>query len=134
MEDPIVVFLNVSVVLQALRFEEEYLRALEEFARSCELSPSWERPQQQQQQLIDYLDNTNDLIHSKGRLKAKRLQTLLQVVLCNSLLPTHSGVNIELYFGNIRRSYNFRRYVWDGVKNHISKITYCKSLRSVYLF
>uniref|UniRef100_A0A1B6KVA8 Tetratricopeptide repeat protein 5 OB fold domain-containing protein n=1 Tax=Graphocephala atropunctata TaxID=36148 RepID=A0A1B6KVA8_9HEMI len=75
----------------ALKFEEEYLSALEEFARACELNPSWDTPASQQQQLLQYLDSTVDLVQSRGRLKAKKLQTFLQSIEPKQLGPYEGG-------------------------------------------
>lgn len=86
--------------MQTLKFEEEYRSALEEFARASELNPSWTNPRKQQEQLVQYLDNTVDLIQANGRLKAKRLQAMLQVVYflsSSELLLTKLKVKYSLF-------------------------------------
>lgn len=78
--------------MQTLKFEEEYRSALEEFARASELNPSWTNPRKLQEQLVQYLDNTVDLIQANGRLKAKRLQAMLQVVYFSPSFSSSSSV------------------------------------------
>ncbi|XP_046666019.1 tetratricopeptide repeat protein 5-like [Homalodisca vitripennis] len=75
----------------ALKFEEEYASALEEYARACELNPSWDTPSSQQQQLLQYLDSTMELVQSRGRLKAKKLQAFLQSIETKQLGPYEGG-------------------------------------------
>lgn len=82
-------------LVQTLKFEEEYRSALEEFARASELNPSWINPRKLQEQLVQYLDNTVDLIQANGRLKAKRLQAMLQVVYCS---PYSSVLLTRIFF------------------------------------
>lgn len=65
--------------LQALKFEEKYESALAELTHTSLLSPAWEAPRENRQQLIQYLDSTVELINSNGRLKAKKLAALHEV-------------------------------------------------------
>nr|CAD7416821.1 unnamed protein product [Timema poppensis] len=65
----------------ALKFEEEYLKALESFSRAQSLDPTWPPPRQKQAELLKYLDNVQDLVRNKGRLKVKKLQQMIQLAL-----------------------------------------------------
>uniref|UniRef100_A0A1B6DEG0 Tetratricopeptide repeat protein 5 OB fold domain-containing protein n=1 Tax=Clastoptera arizonana TaxID=38151 RepID=A0A1B6DEG0_9HEMI len=75
----------------ALKYEEDYKSALDAYSRSCQLDPTWEEPYTKQQQLISYLDNTVDLINNKGRLKAKKIQSLLKELNEKQLGPYEGG-------------------------------------------
>ncbi|XP_054261101.1 tetratricopeptide repeat protein 5-like [Macrosteles quadrilineatus] len=75
----------------ALKYEEEYPSALMEFTRAYELNPSWETPSKNLRQMLQYLDSIMDLLQAKGRLKAKKLQSLLQSIEDKQLGPYEGG-------------------------------------------
>nr|CAD7462444.1 unnamed protein product [Timema tahoe] len=78
-------------VCRALKFEEEYLKALESFSRAQSLDPTWPPPQQKQAELLKYLDNVQDLVRSKGKLKVKKLQQMIQSLDVKQLGPYQGG-------------------------------------------
>nr|CAD7579042.1 unnamed protein product [Timema californicum] len=75
----------------ALKFEEEYLKALESFSRAQSLDPTWPPPRQKQAELLKYLDNVQDLVRNKGRLKVKKLQQMIQSLDVKQLGPYQGG-------------------------------------------
>lgn len=66
--------------LQTLKYEEEFKLALESFNKASSYDPLWEPPKVKEQQLVKYLNDVNDLVRTCGKMKAKRLQQLIQVV------------------------------------------------------
>ncbi|XP_054263220.1 tetratricopeptide repeat protein 5-like [Macrosteles quadrilineatus] len=62
-----------------------------EFTRAYELNPSWETPSKNLRQMLQYLDSIMDLLQAKGRLKAKKLQSLLQSIEDKQLGPYEGG-------------------------------------------
>ncbi|XP_068953779.1 tetratricopeptide repeat protein 5 isoform X1 [Petaurus breviceps papuanus] len=59
------------------KYEENYEEALEGFSRAAALDPAWPEPQQREQQLLEFLDRLTSLLDSKGKVKAKKLQSML---------------------------------------------------------
>ncbi|KAL0602917.1 Tetratricopeptide repeat protein 5 [Plecturocebus cupreus] len=68
------------------KYEENYGGALEGFCRAVALDPAWPEPRQREQQLLEFLDRLTSLLESKGKVKAKKLQSML-----GSLRPAHLG-------------------------------------------
>uniref|UniRef100_A0A8C3WNA0 Tetratricopeptide repeat protein 5 n=1 Tax=Catagonus wagneri TaxID=51154 RepID=A0A8C3WNA0_9CETA len=68
------------------KYEENYGEALEGFSRAAALDPAWPEPQQREQQLLDFLNRLSSLLESKGKVKTKKLQSML-----GSLRPAHLG-------------------------------------------
>uniref|UniRef100_A0A452FNK0 Tetratricopeptide repeat domain 5 n=1 Tax=Capra hircus TaxID=9925 RepID=A0A452FNK0_CAPHI len=68
------------------KYEENYGEALEGFSRAAALDPAWPEPRQREQQLLDFLTRLTSLLESKGKVKAKKLQSML-----GNLRPAHLG-------------------------------------------
>ncbi|XP_027424523.1 tetratricopeptide repeat protein 5 [Zalophus californianus] len=68
------------------KYEENYGEALEGFSRAAVLDPAWPEPQQREQQLLEFLNRLTSLLESKGKMKTKKLQSML-----GSLRPAHLG-------------------------------------------
>ncbi|XP_046931327.1 tetratricopeptide repeat protein 5 isoform X2 [Lynx rufus] len=68
------------------KYEENYGEALEGFSRAAALDPAWPEPRQREQQLLEFLNRLTSLLESKGKVKTKKLQSML-----GSLRPTHLG-------------------------------------------
>ncbi|KAM7158854.1 tetratricopeptide repeat protein 5 isoform 1-T1 [Molossus nigricans] len=68
------------------KYEENYGEALEGFSRAAALDPAWPEPRQREQQLLEFLNRLTSLLESKGKVKAKKLQSML-----GSLRPAHLG-------------------------------------------
>ncbi|XP_003280932.1 tetratricopeptide repeat protein 5 [Nomascus leucogenys] len=68
------------------KYEENYGEALEGFSRAAALDPAWPEPRQREQQLLEFLDRLTSLLESKGKVKTKKLQSML-----GSLRPAHLG-------------------------------------------
>ncbi|KAF3830353.1 hypothetical protein GH733_004172 [Mirounga leonina] len=68
------------------KYEENYGEALEGFSRAAILDPAWPEPQQREQQLLEFLSRLTSFLESKGKVKTKKLQSML-----GSLRPAHLG-------------------------------------------
>ncbi|XP_004694753.1 PREDICTED: tetratricopeptide repeat protein 5 [Condylura cristata] len=68
------------------KYEENYGEALEGFSRAAALDPAWPEPQQREQQLLEFLNRLTSLLDSKGKVKPKKLQSML-----GSLRSAHLG-------------------------------------------
>ncbi|XP_062947130.1 tetratricopeptide repeat protein 5 [Cynocephalus volans] len=68
------------------KYEENYGEALDGFSWAAALDPAWPEPQQREQQLLGFLDRLTSLLESKGKVKTKKLQSML-----GSLRPAHLG-------------------------------------------
>ncbi|XP_022348531.1 tetratricopeptide repeat protein 5 isoform X2 [Enhydra lutris kenyoni] len=68
------------------KYEENYGEALEGFCRAAVLDPAWPEPRRREQQLLEFLNRLTSLLESKGKVKAKKLQSML-----GSLRPAHLG-------------------------------------------
>ncbi|XP_006883152.1 PREDICTED: tetratricopeptide repeat protein 5 [Elephantulus edwardii] len=68
------------------KYEENYQEALEGFSRAAALDPAWPEPQQREQQLLEFLDRLTSLLETKGKVKAKKLKSML-----GNLRPAHLG-------------------------------------------
>ncbi|XP_067391403.1 tetratricopeptide repeat protein 5-like [Emydura macquarii macquarii] len=68
------------------KYEENYTEALEGFSRAAALDPAWPEPRQRQQQLLHFLERLTSLLENKGKVKGKKLQSML-----GSLRPSQLG-------------------------------------------
>ncbi|XP_060111564.1 LOW QUALITY PROTEIN: tetratricopeptide repeat protein 5-like [Heteronotia binoei] len=68
------------------KYEENYTAALEGFAQAGALDPAWPEPRQRKQHLVDFLERLTSLLENKGKVKGKRLQSML-----GSLRPSQLG-------------------------------------------
>uniref|UniRef100_A0A8C8RG54 Tetratricopeptide repeat domain 5 n=1 Tax=Pelusios castaneus TaxID=367368 RepID=A0A8C8RG54_9SAUR len=68
------------------KYEENYTEALEGFSHAAALDPAWPEPRQRQQQLLDFLERLTSLLENKGKVKGKKLQSML-----GSLRPAQLG-------------------------------------------
>lgn len=64
---------------QALKYDERYADALDCFDRACRLDPPWEAPANERARLRALLQQASTLVKTKGKLKAKKLQAMVQV-------------------------------------------------------
>ncbi|XP_053616128.1 tetratricopeptide repeat protein 5-like [Plodia interpunctella] len=64
----------------ALKYEEQYAEALENFEYACRLDPPWETPKQELSKLTQYLIAANDLVRTKGKIKTKKLTQMVQSI------------------------------------------------------
>ncbi|XP_074838809.1 tetratricopeptide repeat protein 5 [Carettochelys insculpta] len=68
------------------QYEERYTEALEGFSRAAALDPAWPEPRQRQQQLLGFLERLTSLLENKGKVRGKKLQSML-----GSLRPSQLG-------------------------------------------
>jgi hypothetical protein len=64
--------------MQALKYEEDYLKCLECLERAKQLDPEWNSPRETQDSLTEYLDTVQTFVKTKGKTKEKKLNQLLK--------------------------------------------------------
>lgn len=67
-------------------YEQSYTEALRGYTRAAQLDPACPEPSVREQQLLDFLGKLNTLLTNKGKVKAKKLQSML-----GSMKPSHLG-------------------------------------------
>uniref|UniRef100_A0A3Q1LNY2 Tetratricopeptide repeat domain 5 n=1 Tax=Bos taurus TaxID=9913 RepID=A0A3Q1LNY2_BOVIN len=77
---------GLLLLVQLHKYEENYGEALEGFSRAAALDPAWPEPWQREQQLLDFLTRLTSFLESKGKVKTKKLQSML-----GNLRPAHLG-------------------------------------------
>jgi len=70
----------------ALKYEEEFPAALDCFQQAQALDPTWDGPVVQEKVLVKYLADIVSLIELKGKLRAKKVATLV-----DNIKPVHLG-------------------------------------------
>jgi len=75
----------------ALKYEEEFLSALLSFSAASALDPTWPDPATQAQQLLRYLQDIVTLTQLKGKLKAKKLSSLVSSLDSGKQLGPYTG-------------------------------------------
>nr|XP_033778970.1 tetratricopeptide repeat protein 5 isoform X1 [Geotrypetes seraphini] len=73
------------------KFEESYQEALEGFSRAALLDPAWPEPKLREQQLLDFLERLTGHLHNKGKVKGKKLQSMLGSLRPSLLGPCGDG-------------------------------------------
>ncbi|XP_069796975.1 tetratricopeptide repeat protein 5 isoform X2 [Narcine bancroftii] len=69
------------------RYEENYQAALNGFAQASALDPASSEASLREQQLLNFLARVSTLVQQKGKLKTKRLNGLVSVLLTRELGP-----------------------------------------------
>ncbi|XP_030636758.1 tetratricopeptide repeat protein 5 [Chanos chanos] len=72
------------------QYEEMYSSALAGYSRAAALDPGWEEPPERERQLLDYLERVTALLENKGKVKARRLRTMLSSLNASALGPCAS--------------------------------------------
>ncbi|XP_029382228.1 tetratricopeptide repeat protein 5 [Echeneis naucrates] len=72
------------------QYEEMYGSALGGYSRAAALDPGWEEPPEREKQLLEYLQKVTELIQNKGKVKARRLRTMLSNLNTSALGPCSS--------------------------------------------
>ncbi|TKS92936.1 Tetratricopeptide repeat protein 5 [Collichthys lucidus] len=75
---------NRSTLFQ---YEEMFGSALNGYSRAAALDPGWEGPPEREKQLLEYLKKVTELIQNKGKVKARRLRTMLSNLSTSALGP-----------------------------------------------
>ncbi|XP_029437023.1 tetratricopeptide repeat protein 5 isoform X2 [Rhinatrema bivittatum] len=73
------------------KYEESYQEALEGFSRAKLLDPAWPEPKLREQQLLDFLERLTGHLDNKGKVKAKKLQSMLGSLRPSLLGPCGDG-------------------------------------------
>ncbi|CAH1106333.1 unnamed protein product [Psylliodes chrysocephalus] len=74
-----------------LKYEEEFKLALESFHEAFMYNPTWDPPKVKEKQLVQYLNDIKGFVSTSGKMKAKRLQQLLQSIDSKQLGPYGGG-------------------------------------------
>ena len=75
----------------ALKYEEQFSAALESFSSASALDPTWNEPMGQTKQLLRYLQDILTLSQLKGKLKPKKLSSLVAGLDEKKQLGPYSG-------------------------------------------
>ncbi|XP_063831729.1 tetratricopeptide repeat protein 5-like [Ostrinia nubilalis] len=75
----------------ALKYEEQYAEALENFEYACRLDPPWGPPKQELARLSQYLTSADELVRTRGKLKGKKIQQMVQSIDKKMLGPYTPG-------------------------------------------
>jgi len=75
----------------ALKYEEDFQAALASFARAAALDPTWREPAAQERVLAKYLQDIVTLLEVRGKLKARKLQQLVEGIEEKQLGPYGGG-------------------------------------------
>ncbi|XP_071784948.1 tetratricopeptide repeat protein 5-like [Asterias amurensis] len=73
------------------KFQEDYVAALDGYKMAQSLDPMWSEPKEKLWELITYLQRVTQLVHQKGKLKAKRLHQLIASIKEFDLGPYGGG-------------------------------------------
>ncbi|XP_006007583.1 tetratricopeptide repeat protein 5 [Latimeria chalumnae] len=73
------------------KYEENFQEAFVGFSRASVLDPAWSEPPLREQQLLDFLEKLTTLLSNKGKVKAKRLQNMLNSLRTSDLGPCGDG-------------------------------------------
>ncbi|KAG5892233.1 hypothetical protein JTB14_022298 [Gonioctena quinquepunctata] len=74
-----------------LKYEEEFKLALDSFNEASQYDPTWEPPKIKEKQLVKYLNDIKELVSTSGKMKAKRLNQILQSIDSKQLGPYNGG-------------------------------------------
>lgn len=77
------------------KYQEEYKLALESFNEASLYDPTWEQPGEKEKQLLRYLQEVQDLVTTKGKLKPKKLHQILTSIDSKQLGPYGGGSYIS---------------------------------------
>nr|XP_020466973.1 tetratricopeptide repeat protein 5 [Monopterus albus] len=72
------------------QYEEMFGSALGGYSQAAALDPGWEDPPEREKQLLEYLEKVTELVQNKGKMKARRLRTMLSNLNTSSLGPCSS--------------------------------------------
>ncbi|XP_033992684.1 tetratricopeptide repeat protein 5 [Trematomus bernacchii] len=72
------------------QYEEMFGSALDGYTRAAALDPGWEDARVREKQLLEYLRKVTELIQNKGKVKARRLRTMLSNLHTSALGPCSS--------------------------------------------
>ncbi|KAJ8720948.1 hypothetical protein PYW08_006413 [Mythimna loreyi] len=64
----------------ALKYSEFYDEALQNFKYASRLDPPWEPPKQEHTRLMTFVSSAHALVKTRGKLKGKRLATMVQSI------------------------------------------------------
>ncbi|XP_019726941.1 tetratricopeptide repeat protein 5 [Hippocampus comes] len=78
---------NRAILFQ---YEEMFGSALGGYSRAAALDPGWPEPAEKEKQLMEYLNNVTELCQKKGKVKARRLRSMLSNLSTSSLGPCSS--------------------------------------------
>ncbi|XP_057709655.1 tetratricopeptide repeat protein 5 isoform X2 [Corythoichthys intestinalis] len=83
------------------QYEEMFGSALSGYSRAAALDPGWPEPAEKEKLLMEYLDNVTDLCQKKGKVKARRLRTMLSDLSASSSLGPCSSPEFRSWTGRV---------------------------------
>ncbi|KAJ8261583.1 hypothetical protein GJAV_G00155970 [Gymnothorax javanicus] len=72
------------------QYEEMFGSALAGYSRAAALDPAWQEAEERERQLLEYLERLTNLINNKGKVKARRLRSMLSSLSQSALGPCSS--------------------------------------------
>uniref|UniRef100_A0A3P8ZAM7 Tetratricopeptide repeat protein 5 OB fold domain-containing protein n=1 Tax=Esox lucius TaxID=8010 RepID=A0A3P8ZAM7_ESOLU len=69
------------------QYEEMFGSALAGYSRAAALDPTWDGPPERERQLLEYLEKLTALTENKGKVKARRLRSMLSSLSTTALGP-----------------------------------------------
>ncbi|KAM8882339.1 tetratricopeptide repeat protein 5 [Synchiropus picturatus] len=73
------------------QYEEMFGSALASFSHAAALDPGWEEPPEREKLLLKYLGKVTELMQNKGKVKARKLRTMLSSLNTSALGPCLSA-------------------------------------------
>lgn len=73
------------------QYEEMFGSALGGYSQAAALDPGWTEPPTKEKQLLEYLEKLTELTQNKGKVKARRLRTMLSNLSTSALGPCSSA-------------------------------------------
>lgn len=87
----------------AMRYEEDYVSALECFSKAQALDPTWNEPKEKAAALVRFLTDVQHLVELKGKLKTKRFNSMV------------AAIDTDNSLGPIRKSTRYREVVFSDL-------------------
>lgn len=73
------------------QYEEMFGSALKGYSQAAALDPGWKDPPMKEKKLLEYLDKVIELTQNKGKVKTRRLRTMLSNLSTSALGPCSSS-------------------------------------------
>lgn len=116
----------------ALKYDENYVESLMDFERACKLDPEWNVVHDEKNKLVTYVNSVSELIKTKGKIKNKKLQQMIQTLDIKLLGPF--GLTDKVHTFGKRRDVKVDRCRIDELKEGINegKVILGRVIGSVY--
>ncbi|XP_050507427.1 tetratricopeptide repeat protein 5-like isoform X1 [Diabrotica virgifera virgifera] len=102
-----------------LKYEEEFKMALESFNEASMYNPTWDPPKVKEKQLVQYLNDIKEFVSTSGKMKAKRLQQILQSIDSKQLGPYGGGTYTSPNGTKVKLVESKLKHLKDGINEEI---------------